>query len=298
MNIVRIFIAYIDYLLIRVLNFLYKLIPDQKSYSLGFIVGTTLYPFFSKRRRIAIDNILQAKITTDPQRADAIARHSFGHLVGHLCEAFKISNILTAHNWRDHIILEGPEASWRLLLASPETPIIILTGHHGVWETAATIVSFTRPIIAIARRMNNPFVNRFLKASCFRGEITIIPKDKGFTPNILRAWKQKGAAMTLVMDQHAGPKYGMMIDFMGRPASTHTSPARLHLQFGAPILIGSVIREAPFKYRMITEEPITFTPTGNQEADTAALLTQLNQRLETLIRRYPEQYLWAHKRWK
>jgi KDO2-lipid IV(A) lauroyltransferase len=49
---------------------------------------------------------------------------------------------------------------------------------------------------------------------------------------------------------------------------------------------------------MVTGEPIRFTATGDRERDVADLLTVINQRLETVIRRYPEQYLWAHKRWR
>ena len=104
--------------------------------------------------------------------------------------------------------------------------------------------------------------------------------------------------MTLVMDQHAGKKQGVTVDFMGRPASTHTSPARLHLKTGAPILAGAFIRDGAFRYRMVTGEPIRFAPSGHKERDVADLLAVINQRLETVIRRYPEQYLWAHKRWR
>jgi KDO2-lipid IV(A) lauroyltransferase len=85
---------------------------------------------------------------------------------------------------------------------------------------------------------------------------------------------------------------------MGRPASTHTSPARLHLKTGAPIIAGAFIRVGLFQYRMVTAEPIRFAPTGDKEQDIAMLTTEINRRLEAVIRRYPEQYLWAHKRWR
>ena len=177
-------------------------------------------------------------------------------------------------------------------------PIMILTGHLGVWEAAVSIISYTRPMIAVARKMNNPFVERFLKTRHFRGQITIVPKKLGFTPGVLRLWKEQKAAMTLVMDQHAGPKQGVRVDFMGRLASTHTSPARLHLKTGAPILAGAFIRDEAFHYRMVTGLPIRFPPTGDKEKDIANLLTEINRRLEAVVRRYPEQYLWAHKRWR
>jgi KDO2-lipid IV(A) lauroyltransferase len=298
MNVLSSPILYAEYLAIRLVSLLYGLIPAHRAYDLGAAVTSAFYPLFRKRRRIAVENILKARITDDPKEADRIARRAFGHLAGHICEALKIGAVIHAGNWREHITFDGPEESWKLLMESPGVPIMILSGHHGVWEAAVSIISFTRPMIAVARKMNNPFVDRFLKKTHFRGEITIIPKKLGFTSQVLRAWKSTGAAMTLVMDQHAGQKQGIRVDFMGRPASTHTSPARLHLKTGAPILAGAFIRESAFKYRMVTGSPIRFAATGDKETDTAELLAEINRRLEAVIRRYPEQYLWAHNRWR
>lgn len=298
MNPLRIAFAYLEYLAVRLLGLLYALVPANRAYDLGASLTGWLYPLFRRRRRIAVDNILKAGVTADPGEADRIARQAFGHLAGHICEAFKAGEIITAQNWREHISFDGPEESWKLLLESPDVPIMILTGHHGAWEVAATVIAFTRPMIAVARIMNNPFVERFMKEHHFRGQITIVPKKLGFSPAVIRQWLEQKAAMTLVMDQHAGTKQGVRVDFMGRPASTHTSPARLHLKTGAPILAGSFVREGAFRYRMVTGLPIRFTPTGNRAQDTADLLTEINRRLEAVIRRYPEQYLWAHKRWR
>lgn len=291
-------IAYLEYLLIRSIDCLYGLVPAAKAYDWGFAFAARLYPLFAKRRHVAVDNIILAGITDDPVKADRIARHAFGHLAGHICEALKIGHAVSSENWREHIIYDGPEESWRLLLNSPGMPILILTGHHGVWEAGSSIISYSRPIIAVARKMNNPFVDRFLKQKHFRGDITIVPKKMGFNTSVIKDWQDRGAAMTLLMDQHAGPRSGVKVDFMGHPAYTHTSPARLHLMSGAPILVGSFIRESAFKYRMVTGTPLRFPQTGDKHADTLALLAEINARLSAIIRRFPEQYLWAHKRWK
>ena len=298
MNLLRTILAYLEYLAIRLACLIYDLIPARSAYDIGAAVTSAVYPLFRKRRRIAVDNILKAHITENPDEADRIARKAFGHLAGHICEALKVRKVITSENWREHITFDGPAESWKLLLESPGVPIMILSGHHGVWEAAVPIISFTRPMIAVARKMNNPFSERFLKRHHFRGDITIIPKKMGFALSVLREWKDKGAAMTLVMDQHAGDKQGVWVDFMGRSASTHTSPARLHLKTGAPILAGSFVRDAAFQYRMVTGQPLIFTPTGDKEKDTADLLAEINRRLEAVIRRYPEQYLWAHRRWR
>ena len=299
MNLIRTFFAYIEYLVIRLLGLLYALVPANKAYDIGASLTACFYPLFPKRRRIAIGNILQAHITDDPVAADRIARKAFGHLAGHICEALKIGSVVGPDNWRAHITFDGPEPTRKLLLESPGVPIMILSGHIGAWESAVSIISYTRPMIAVARKMNNPFVERFLKKHHFRGEITIVDKKMGFAPSVMREWKEKGAAMTILMDQHASPKSGIRVDFMGRPASTHTSPARMHLKTGYPIIAGAFVRDGCFQYRMVTtSEPIRLTPTSDKEKDIANLTAQINRCIEDVVRLYPEQYLWAHNRWR
>ncbi len=298
MSPLRTTLAYAEYLALLTADLLYALIPAYRAYDLAAGLARALFPLFRTRRAIAVENILKAGITADPLAADRLARRAFGHLAGHLCEALKAGAVIGPENWRDHIAFDGPEESWRLLFDTPQQPIMILTGHHGSWEVGACVISFSRPMIAVARKMNNPFVDRYLKRRHFRGNITIVPKKSGFSSGVLRLWAEQKAAMTIVMDQHAGPRHGLKIDFLGRPAGTHTSPARLHLKTRAPILAGSIIREGPFRYRMVTGLPIRFEPTGDRDADTTRLLTEINARLADVIRRYPEQYLWAHKRWR
>ncbi len=291
-------IYFLQYLFIRLALALYALVPASKAYTLGFRFAACIYPLFKMRHRIAIDNILQAKITTDKIEAARIARHSFCHFIGHLLEALKVPQVINETNWKEHIVYDVNDAeNWNTLMVNLDIPIMLLTGHLGSWEVAVTIVPFTRPMMPVARAIDNPMLARFLKKSHFRGNVTIISKKNGFTGDILRAWKSTKAALTIVMDQHAGNE-GIKIDFLGRPAFTHTSPARIYLASGLPIVVGAFLREGLFKYRMIGEPPIRFTPTGNKEKDIETLLIEMNQRLGNLIRKCPEQYLWMHKRWR
>ena len=299
MKLLRSIVWFIQYVFIRFAMFLYGLIPASKAYSLGFGLASALYPLFRKRRRVAIDNILQAKITGDLKEADRIARHSFGHFAGHICESMKVPQVVTAENWREHIVLEGDKSDgWDMIMERPDTPMMLLSGHHGAWEAAVTIIPFTRPMVTIARTPNNPIVARFLKERHFRGNITVIPKSQGFTPGVIKLWLEQKAALTIVMDQHAGARHGVRVDFLGRPAYTHTSPARIHLATGMPIVVGSFLRDGLFKYRMVAAPPLRFTPTGDKAKDIETLLTEMNERLGILVRRCPEQYLWSHRRWR
>ncbi|MBO6067430.1 MAG: lysophospholipid acyltransferase family protein, partial [Kiritimatiellae bacterium] len=175
---------------------------------------------------------------------------------------------------------------------TPDTPIIIASSHHGVWEAATNVLSFVRPMIAIARVMNNKFVQGWLKNHHFRGNITVIDKNRGFNAEIMAQWKRDNAAMTILMDQHTSG--GMQLEFLVRPAKTFTSVTRLAMRYGYPIIVGSFVRVAPYKYRLVGGDPLVFAKDADREAATQLL----NDRLGEAIRKYPEQYLWVHKRWR
>lgn len=264
------------------------------AYDFGGAFASCLWPFFGKRRRLAVDNILKCGITADVKEAEKIALKSWRHLAGHIMEALFVPKVITRENWREHLDVEtdaSPEAV-KLLLDTPDTPIILASAHHGVWEAATNMISFVRPMIAIARVMNNKFVQGWLKKHHFRGNITVIDKNHGFTADIMAQWKRDNAAMTILMDQHTSG--GMQLTFLGRPAKTFTSVTRLAMRYGYPIVVGSFVRIAPYKYRLVGGDPLKFPKDADREAATQLL----NDRLGEAIRKYPEQYLWVHKRWR
>ena len=266
---------------------------QRHAYGAGAGFARLLWPFFRKRRRIAVENILRGGITADPKEAARIAKASFAHFAGHIVEALFVPSVVNRENWREHIDTSGvtPELA-KLIFETPDTPILIVSAHHGAWEPATNIISITRPMYAIARVMNNRLVAKWMKDHHFRGPVTVIDKNHGFTPDILRQWVETRAAMTILMDQHT--KKGERLEFLGRPAKTFTSATRLAIRYGYPIVVGSFVRTGPYRYRLVGGEPLRF----EKGADRAACTQILNDRLGEAIRKYPDQYLWANRRWR
>lgn len=266
---------------------------QRHAYGFGAAIASLLWPFFPGRRRLAEDNILRAGVAATPAEARRIAKASWRHLAGHIAEALCVPGVVSAANWREHLDVEdaSPEAV-RLLLEETDVPIIIASAHHGVWEAATNILSIKRPMIAVARVMNSKFVANWMKKHHFRGSITVIDKNRGFTPEILRRWRETRAAMTLLIDQHT--KKGAKLRFFGRTAYTFTSATRLAMRSSAPVVVGSFVRIAPYRYRLVGGDPLRFPPDADRDAATQLL----NDRLEAAIRAYPEQYLWFHRRWR
>jgi KDO2-lipid IV(A) lauroyltransferase len=266
---------------------------QRHAYGFGCALAALAWPFFPSRRRLSVDNVLKSGVAADAREAKAIAKKAWCHLAGHVCEALCVPGVVTKENWRDHLDFTGcSEALVRLLIDSPGVPVLLVSSHHGVWEAATNVLSFARPMIAVARVMNNRFVARWMAKHHFRGPVTVIDKTKGFSPAVLRQWESTRAAMTILMDQHASR--GEKLTFFGRPAKTFTTATRLAMRTGRPIVVGSFVRIGPYRYRLVGGDPVVLDRT----ADRAAATQLLNDRLEAAIRRYPEQYLWAHRRWR
>ena len=266
---------------------------QRHAYGIGAGLAACVWPFFFRRRRISVENILKGGVTADPREARRIAKAAWCHLAGHIAEALCVPNVITRENWREHLdVSEASPKAVKLLLDTPDTPILIVSSHHGVWVAATNMLSFARPMIAIARVMNSKFVANWMKKHHFRGQITVIDKNHGFTPDVMRQWLDTKAAMTILIDQHT--KKGAKLRFFGRTAYTFTSATRLAMRYGTPIIVGSFVRVAPYRYRLVGGDPLVFT-----KADDRAAATQiLNDRLEAAIRQYPGQYLWSHRRWR
>lgn len=284
----------LEYFAMRVFWALLALFPLSWAYPAGRFLGRLWYALDRRRRGIALENVLCSGLISDRAAASRLACASFGHFLGHLIESLRLPVGGAAHN-QDAIELEAPDESLKLLMETGE-PLMLVSGHLGSWETGLRLFPSTRSVMVVARKLNNPYVQRFLMRTHFRGNIELISKQHGFSTDVIRRWGE-GRALVLLMDQHAG-RHGLWLNFMGRPAATHTSPARLHLLTGYPIICGAFVRTGPQRYRLIAGAPIRFASTGDREADQRAIMMDLTQRLETFIRRYPEQYLWAHRRWR
>ncbi len=258
-------------------------------------LASLAFALMGSKRRIAIDNILKAGITESPQDARRIAKASFRHFGAMVIESLKAETLVTESNWRDHVDINYAPGTLDVFKA-PGLGVVGVTAHFGNWEVAAQCMSFFKPVVAVARRMNNPFTDDLIQNRKNQHRFRIVPKYGSFAKRMV-APIENGEILALLTDQHAR-KSGIMIDFLGRPAACHTSPARLHLMTEAPIVFAYCVRTGLMTYRLKSIAPIQYAPTGDRDADIRTILETLTAGLEQAIRANPEQYLWAHRRWR
>ncbi len=285
----------IEYVGFRFGLFLLDHLPFAVAKGVGAFFADLVFVFGRRRRRIACGNIVRSGIATEPNQVRRIARASFKHLVTVAIEALRFGKILTADTWRERVELDiTPDA--RFLLETDGEALIMVTAHVGNWEIGGRLMSYMSPVTAIARPMNNPYVERIMGERNAGSRVTLIPKRGAGARAMLRPLR-RGEALGLLVDQHASGG-GIMLDFFGVPASTYPTPAYLHLRTGVPIIFGYCLRTGPMQFRLAGRTLPPLERSGDREADVRAIMTQLNQALEALIRENPEQYLWAHRRWR
>lgn len=174
--------------------------------------------------------------------------------------------------------------------------LIAVTGHLGNWEFGgAYFAARGVPTDVVARGMANPIFEAYVTRT--REEIgMMVIHDKDAvrrTPRSLR----ENRMVAFVSDHDALGLASTFVPFFGRPAKTPRGPAVFALRFGAPVVFIAIPRLPSGKYAVIVE-PVEVTPTGDREADIDAIVLRFTQMLEAMVRRFPAQYFWQHRRWR
>lgn len=285
----------IEYIGVRFGLFLLDRLSPSAAAAFARGVADFWYVFNVSRRRTAIENITRSGIARTPAEASAIARASFRHFAVLVVESLRSGDAFNETNWREKVELDISPAAMEVL-TKPGQGVILVSGHLGNWEVAAQLLSYLKPVVGITRDMNNPYTDRLMKQRKPRNRFRLTPKHDAGAGRLLSFLKD-GEILALLIDQHAR-KQGTRVNFFGVPASTHTSPALLHLVTGAPLCFGYCLRTGPMSYRLKAADPIIHKPTGNKEQDVRTILEKLNRLLEDAIRQAPDQYLWGHRRWR
>lgn len=182
-------------------------------------------------------------------------------------------------------------------LLSKGKGLICIPAHHGNWELCGYAVALKGYVFkSVVRPMDNPLLDTLITSIRERSGQVLIKKWKVLWK--LKKLLNQGQIVTIAVDQNGGVG-GLFVPCFGVLASTITSPAELHLATGAPIIVATLNRQ-PDRVRHILHVWDIIEParTDDHDRDVAVIMTRINAAVEHAVRAYPEQWLWAHKRWK
>ena len=286
-------IDFLGFVAIKVLVALFFYVPLGFVLWIGRRIGDIVYTVNIKRRSIAYANLKAAFPEKKSRELKKINRAHFQNLVMSVVELFKLPVI--AKRYLDkHAEVRNFERIDEALYRG--RGIIILAGHFGNWEMASLVISSRGQVLTIfAREQKHKRLNDLLNSYRQKTGCRVI--TKGFSiREIIKTLRNNGIVVMLI-DQDAGPN-GVFVDFFGRPASTAPGAMVFAMKTDAAMLPFFVRRTASNKHEIIINEPFPLISGENRDKDIKENLQKISAVLESYIRRFPDQWLWSHKRWK
>lgn len=267
-----------------------RMLPVDLASALSGTIWRIIAPWLRRDRR-AMNQLALAMPALSEAERRTIVNAMWRNLGRNFGEAFHLDEI-------------AADPSRITLRASPETlerlkslsKLVVVSLHTGNWEIASLAFGQTTgiPVTGIYQKLKNPLVDEDVVAMRRRFyPLGLFPKGKEAVVKMIRAVKNGGAAALLA---DLRDFRGVNVPFFGRPAPSSTIPAMIALSQDAPLLIGRVVRTEGAHF-LCDFEIMNFTPSGDRDADIAALTAQIHAQFERWIREYPDQWMWAHRRW-
>jgi KDO2-lipid IV(A) lauroyltransferase len=262
--------------------------------------GRMFYHLFPLRRQIILDNIERVfKDKATRKEKIRLAKAFYSHFATTLKELITMDWISTKH-------LESFEVRGSVHLLSAVSQgrgCLMLAGHVGNWEMALFILScrlmpLTGPLHVIRRPIRQKWLERIVFERVQRWGIQRIDKT-GATLKIHRALKKKETVI-MTMDQHAQIKKneGLEVDFFNCKAGTYKSLAFIAGRSKAPVVPLSIFRDQNGRHVLEFLPALEWVEGHDNEESIYLNTLRYNQTLEKIILEHPEQWWWAHRRWK
>jgi KDO2-lipid IV(A) lauroyltransferase len=263
------------------------------------ILTFTCYIGLSRLRRVGERNLDLALPELPSKAKKTILRHVFRNLGWQLVEFCRMPRY-APQNTQGWLRTEGLEHY--LAARARGKGVLILTGHLGAWELSSFYHSLMgHPMGMVIRRLDNRVLDEYVNGiRCLHGN-RVLHKDD-FARGLLTAMRS-GQTVGILMDTNMTPPQGEFVKFFGVTACTASGLARVALKTGAAVLPGFCLWEEKEQQYVLHFGP-EITPVRtrghepDRESDILALTQRCNDVLESWIRRYPDQWLWIHRRWK
>jgi len=271
------------------------ILPRPLARASGIILAWTVCLLHLRLRRVGMRNLELAFPEKSRRQRTRILRGvftSFGRQLAEVCLFPKYTRENVGHT----VVYDGFENYERALARSKG--VLFLTAHLGAWELSAFTHSLHgHPLHVVMRPLDNVPLDRMTRHYRTMHGNSMVDKDD-FVRGLLSAMKA-GETVGILMDTNMTPPQGVFVNFFGIPACTASGLARIALRTDAAVVPGFTLWDTALrKYRLHFDPAVTLVRTGDDDADAVANTALFTKIIEDYVRRYPDQWLWVHRRWK
>jgi KDO2-lipid IV(A) lauroyltransferase len=270
-------------------------LPRPLARAFAIAISQLVYLFHFRLRQVGMRNLAMVFPEKSVAERKRILRGEFTSLGRQLAELCQFPRY-TPENIDQVVVYDGLENYERAYARGKG--VLFLTAHFGGWELSAFAHSLHGHWVNIVMRpMDNQYLDRMLQSYRTMYGNKVVPKDD-FVRGLLAAMKA-GETVGILMDTNMTPPQGVFVDFFGIQACTASGLARIAMRTDAAVVPGFTIwDESLGKYRLRFDPALELIRTGNLEADIVANTQMFTKVIEDYVRKYPEQWLWVHRRWK
>jgi len=283
----------LEYFFFQCTSAILGLLPLQVAWKVGGSLGEFAYAGLGFRRTVIRENLRMAFPELGEEDRERIARGSFRNVGMSLMELMWLPR-LTGQSVKSLVDFEGREVLEQCLRRGKGA--VLLTAHIGNWEMVpiSVQVALGIPVHSLYKPQSNPWIDRKIRARRTKFGTRVIPMGMGIR-EILRVL-QSGECVLIAADQSA-PKESIRMKFFGREVPVFQGPAVFCLKTGAAMVASYCMRISDDSYKLEFKEIATSDlSTGD---DSVRELTRRHlEETERVIRRYPDQWMWMHRRWK
>ena len=285
----------IEFWLVRAIAGALGRLPRGLARKMAAVLVWMAFPLLRRLRRVGMRNLELALPTLTSQQRTQILNGVFRSLGRQLVEFCRMSRY-SPESTKDWLRTEGLENY--LSAQAQGKGVLVLTGHMGAWELSSFYHSLMgHPMGLVIRRLDNRLLDNYVNTMRGMYGNWVLHKDD-FGRGLLKAMRH-GETVGILMDTNMTPPQGEFVDFFGTPACTATGLAHIARKTGAAVVPGFMLWEAAEQRYVLHFGPQLDLPqTEDISADILAATQICTHAIESWIRRYPDQWLWIHRRWK
>ena len=259
--------------------------PLKVRYSFFENLGLLGYYLIKKRRVLTIDNIKRAFPEKTDKEVIRIAKESYKTMGKMVMTSIYLEDITT----NGHTVIENEELILKAC-EDNEKAVIIVSLHLGGFE-AGSVMRSIRKFYAVFRKQKNRKLNDLMTEWREKGGLHSIPLRDSEALN--SALKNK-TLIALASDHHADD---VEIEFFGRKTTAVSGPVLLGLKHKIPLVLSYAIFEGN-TVKVINKKILEIEKKENLKATVKYNMQKIFYEFEEIIKEYPEQYMWQHKRWR